>query len=170
MFRLLLVTFFLVSLVACAPAGEQASPNTGSAEDSSNDESGGDTSVSSEDEGLETTGPKYQPQAEDKDLQRGNAMIDVANSDLLTLETYPLRFNLVLRGSLPTPCHQLRAVVNAPDAENKINIEAYSVVDPETVCAQVIEPFETTVGLGSFPAGHYTVLVNGEQVAEFDAE
>ncbi len=34
---------------------------------------------------------------------------------------------------------------------------------------QVIEPFATTVSLGTFPAGHYSVYVNNELIGEFDS-
>ena len=105
----------------------------------------------------------------DKNWQHGNAFVDAEASELLTLESYPLQFILVLRGELPTPCHQLRLMVNAPDKENNIHIEAYSVVDPDMACIQVLKEFETAVSLGSVPAGHYTIIVNGEIVAEFDA-
>ena len=103
----------------------------------------------------------------DENLVRGNAFVDSA--ELLTLESYPLQFMLALKGSLPTPCNQLRVDVSPPDSENKIVVDVYSVVKADEICAQVVEPFEENVPLGSFPAGHYTLWVNGELVTEFDA-
>jgi hypothetical protein len=70
---------------------------------------------------------------------------------------------------LPTPCNQLRGDISPPDSENKIVVDVYSVVEADAICAQVVEPFEENFPLGSFPAGHYTLWVNGELVAEFDA-
>jgi len=111
--------------------------------------------------------PIYAPRPGDDQLTRGEAFIDSA--DLLTMESFPLQFALVLKGNLPTPCHQIRVIYNEPDADHKINLEVYSVADPNAACAQMLQPFEQNISLGSFPSGHYTVWVNGQQVAEFDA-
>lgn len=103
----------------------------------------------------------------DANLVRGNAFLD--STKLLTLESSPLQFILALKGGLPTPCHQLRVDVSLPDSENKIVVDVYSVVEADAICAQVVEPFEENVPLGSFAAGHYTLWVNEELVTEFDA-
>jgi hypothetical protein len=107
------------------------------------------------------------PQPVDGGLERSNAYVDSAQ--LLTMESMPLQFSLNVKGSLPNPCHNLRATIAAPDAENKIVIDIYSVNDPTAMCTQVIEPFDVNLALGSFAAGHYTVWLNGQKVAEFDA-
>ena len=107
------------------------------------------------------------PRPSDSNLVRGNVLLD--STDLLTMESFPLQFMLVLKGGLPTPCHELRVAVSPPDVQNKIVVDVYSVVDPNSICAQVVEPFEENFPLGSFPSGHYTLWVNGEQVAEFDS-
>ena len=39
----------------------------------------------------------------------------------------------------------------------------------QEICMQVIEPFDVNIPLGSFPAGKYTLWVNGEIVAEFQS-
>jgi inhibitor of cysteine peptidase len=109
----------------------------------------------------------YLPQPQDSKFTRGEAYID--STDLLIMESYPVQISLALKGSLPTPCNQLRVVANPPDDQNRIQVEVYSVVDPEQMCIQVLEAFEANIGLGSFPTGHYTVLVNGKQVGEFDS-
>jgi hypothetical protein len=110
---------------------------------------------------------EYLPQREDGNLTRGNVFID--NSELLIMESYPIQVALTLKGSLPTPCNQLRVIAKPPDEQNQIQVEVYSVIDPEQVCTQVLQPFEANIGLGSFPSGHYTVWVNGDQIGEFDA-
>jgi inhibitor of cysteine peptidase len=107
------------------------------------------------------------PRPADKNLLRGNAYVESA--DLLTMESYPLQFMLVVSGNLPTPCDQLRVDVRPPDAENQIVVEVYSVVEPDKMCTEVLQPFSINIPLGSFPSGHYSVWVNGEQAAEFDA-
>ncbi|MFZ5880170.1 MAG: hypothetical protein ACOY0R_12430 [Chloroflexota bacterium] len=109
----------------------------------------------------------YLPQPADSALTRGEAFID--SHQLLTLESHPLQFNLTLTGSLPTPCHQLRVTVSSPDAGNMIAVEVYSVVDPAAVCAQVLQPFEAMVPLGSYPSGRYFLHINGNQATSFDA-
>jgi hypothetical protein len=107
------------------------------------------------------------PVPSDSNLVRGNVILE--STDLLTLESFPLQFILVLKGGLPTPCNELRVAVSPPDSNNKIVVDVYSVSDPNAICAQVVEPFEENFPLGSFPTGHYTLWVNGEQVAEFDS-
>jgi len=109
----------------------------------------------------------YAPRAGDEKLMWGNVYIDSAQ--LLSLESYPLQFVLALAGSLPTPCNELRAVVNPPDEHNRIQVEVYSLVDPDQICIQMLKPFSVSISLGSFPTGHYTLWVNGEQAGELDA-
>ena len=111
--------------------------------------------------------PVYAPRAGDDLLVRGEVFIDAADS--LSMDSFPPQYSLTLKGSLPTPCHELRVAYDEPDSDNRINLDTYSVADPNVVCAQVLTPFEESVYLGSFPGGHYTVWVNGVQVAEFDA-
>lgn len=109
----------------------------------------------------------YLPVPEDANLIRKIVYLDAV--DLLTMESFPLQFSLVFKGNLPTPCNKLRIVDKQPDPENKIVIDVYSLTDPNTACIQVLEPFEVNFPLGDYPKGHYTVWVNGDQVAEFDA-
>jgi len=115
----------------------------------------------------EPTENPFSPQPGDSKLTRGNVFPQ--ESSLVIRESYPPQISLNLSGDLPTPCHQLRAEVSAPDTDNKINVDVYSVVDPNQVCIQVLEPFEESIDLGTFPSGHYSVWVNGESVGEFDA-
>ena len=110
---------------------------------------------------------QFSPKPGDGALDRGNLYIETA--DLLTMESFPLQFALQLTGNLPTPCNQLRLKVSPPDADKRIDIEAYTVIDPGMMCTQVLKPFEANLPLGSFPAGHYTLWLNGEKISEFDA-
>lgn len=103
----------------------------------------------------------------DKNLSRSTAQVE--STDLFLLETYPIQVRVQIQGYLPTPCHSLRVAVNPPDAENRIYIEVYSVVNPESMCIQVIEPYDTIVDLGSFSTGHYTVYINEALIGEFDS-
>ena len=115
---------------------------------------------------METPDMPFAPKPNDKNLTRGNVFIN--ESGLLIRESFPPQITLSLSGDLPTPCHELRADVKEPDSENKINVEVYSVVDPDQVCIQVLEPFQANIDLGTFPSGHYTVWANGEMAGEFD--
>jgi hypothetical protein len=85
------------------------------------------------------------------------------------MESFPIQVAMILRGSLPTPCHNLRVAITSPDTDNNVNLVAYSVADPNEICAQVLQSFDASIPLGSFPPAHYTVSVNGERVGEFDA-
>src|SRR5688500_11806177 len=106
------------------------------------------------------------PQPGDASLTRGNVYINEAS--LIIRESFPPQISLTLAGDLPTPCNQLRAEIHPPDPQNKIMVDIYSEVDPNQVCAQVLEPFEASIDLGTFPTGHYTVWVNGQMAGEFD--
>jgi hypothetical protein len=113
------------------------------------------------------SGQSYAPQPGDSSLVRGNAFVN--NSELLVMESYPVQIMLVLEGELPTPCNQLRVAASPPDEQNRIDIDVYSVSDPDEICIQVLDPFEANFGLGSFPSGHYSVWVNDEMIGEFDS-
>ena len=111
--------------------------------------------------------PSYIPQPNDINFSRADAFVD--EMGLLIRESFPPQITLGISGNLPTPCHQLRANINAPDEENKINVEVYTIVDPNMLCTQVLKPFQENIELGTFPSGHYSVWVNGELAGEFDS-
>lgn len=149
MYKYLIAIPFMILLAACSVNPDQPVSNT--------DPTTNETQV------VDT----YQPQQGDDQLKTGNVYID--SSEILTLESFPLQFTLHMKGSLPTPCHKLRVAVQPPDDQNKILVEVYSLVDPDKMCTQVLEPFEINIPLGSYPAGKYTILVNGEVIAEFQS-
>ena len=101
---------------------------------------------------------------EDK-MRRGEVVIE--KSEVLIMESYPLQVVLSIQGTLSTPCHHLRAKVEKPDGENRIQVEVYSLVDPNEICVQILEDFETNLPLGSYPDGSYTIWLNGIQIGEF---
>lgn len=110
---------------------------------------------------------QYSPKPSDDQMIRGPFYLDSYNLNIM--ESYPIQISLSISGSLPTPCHEFRVEVNQPDAQNHIQVELYSVMDPEKMCAQVLEPFEFNIPMGSFPTGHYTVWINGTQIGDFDS-
>jgi hypothetical protein len=107
------------------------------------------------------------PVVNESNLTRGKAFVDKA--ELVSLESNPAQTDLVISGSLPTPCHVLKASLKGPDDQNRIQVELYSLVKSDTVCAQVLKPFETSIPMGSLKSGKYTVALNGKQVGEFTA-
>jgi hypothetical protein len=155
-FTLMIVLF---TITACAPATGQSIATNEPATSQPDDVNTNESSTLQPSDAI--------PVPADSSLTRGNAELD--STELLTMESYPLQFMLVLKGNLPTPCHGLRVAASPPDSQNKIVVDVYSVADPNTICAQVVEPFEENFPLGSFPTGHYILWVNGEQVTEFDS-
>ena len=109
----------------------------------------------------------YSPQSSDSTKIRSLFVLDSYNLNIM--ESYPIQISVDLTGSLPTPCHELRIEVSQPDQQYQIQIEAYSVLDPELMCAQVIKPIEINIPMGSFPTGHYSVWVNGILIGNFDS-
>ena len=101
------------------------------------------------------------------DFEKGPVYI--SSSDLLIMESFPVQVALHITGDLPTPCHRFQAEVAKPDAENRIEVTAYSLANPELMCAQVLQPFEESVPIpmDGAPDGTYSVWLNGEEVGEF---
>jgi len=108
---------------------------------------------------------EYAPAPGDDKLHRGNVFIE--ESGIIFLESLPVQVRLQLLGNLPTPCHQLRAIVSPPDDQHRIQVEIYSLTDPEKVCTQVLQPFNATIPLGGFIEGSFLVYVNGGEVGSF---
>jgi len=106
-----------------------------------------------------------EPLPDEASMSRGE--VSITSQELLIMESYPLQVALLIKGTLPTPCHRLRVEVSEPDIQNFIAVEAYSLVDPDQNCIQVLEPFDENIPLGSYPDGSYTVTLNGEEVGEF---
>ena len=115
----------------------------------------------------ESNMPDWKPSPGDENLKRGQVFLD--KTEILTMESFPPQFMLHIKGALPTPCHKLRVEVGKPDEQNRIDVEVYSLSDPNEVCIQVLQAFDENIPLGSYPSGTYTVYVNGEKVGELKA-
>jgi hypothetical protein len=111
----------------------------------------------------------YAPADGDAKLTRGEAFLELQDSEVVLMETNPVQVRLHLQGSLPNPCHQLRVNPAQPDAQNRIQVEVYSVTDPDKMCTEVLQPFNVLVPLENLPKGHYSIYINGELLGEFDA-
>jgi hypothetical protein len=159
------ILFVVISILAgaCAPAATPRASLAGVPPDSAVTS----PAISDPPSGETPELPAYSPQPGDGKFKRG--ILFISKTDLKLRESFPVQVVLEMSGELPTPCHQLRVIVEPPDLENKILVDTYTVVNPELMCIQVVKPFEETIDLGTFPGGHYTVWVNGEQVGEFDS-
>ncbi len=133
----------------------------------------GDTSSSSDGSDSSAVGPDLRqidsaqvaPQPGEDAIAHGPVFLD--SSEILVLESFPVQLRLHLIGSLPDPCHQLRVVVGAPDAQNGLSIEVYSVVlNEDLMCAQVLVPFEVSVPLEGLAPGTYQVRVNDQDLGQ----
>jgi hypothetical protein len=99
------------------------------------------------------------------DMERGPVFIET--QEILLLESFPVQAVLRLTGSLPTPCHILRAKVGQPDADKVIQVEVYSVTPRDQMCVESLAPFETSLPLGNYTEGTFNVVLNGEKAGEF---
>lgn len=103
----------------------------------------------------------YPPAPADEALERGNFLVEAAS--LTALTNAPGSYDLSIEGSLPNGCHVQRVMVNPPDPQNVVHVQAYTVVDPAMACAEMIVPFAGQVAtIAGLPSGTYQVLVNGE--------
>lgn len=90
----------------------------------------------------------------------------VDSTEILYLESFPVQVRLVVRGSLPTPCH--RAQWSVEDDGTAIEVTLWSVIALGQSCAQVLEPFEVSIPLGSFETSTSTVVLNGDEIGRLD--
>ena len=107
----------------------------------------------------------YLPQPGDNNLKRDPAYIDTVQI-IASQDSPPLAIALI-NGSLPTPCNQLRLQLAPDHPQNLIKIEAYSLIDPNAVCAQMITSFEVNLPLGTLQAGKYSLAVNDKSMSNF---
>jgi len=98
-------------------------------------------------------------QPDDPGAVRGPVYID--SVDVLQLESYPVQVRALVKGALPTPCHQLAWDLSGPAAQGRITLDVYSTTDADAVCIQVLEPFEQSIDLGSYTGGSFVLVVDG---------
>jgi hypothetical protein len=92
----------------------------------------------------------------------------VQESELVLMESQPVKVLLRITGNLPTPCHMPRASLIRDDESERIDIELYSLTEEDVMCIQVIQSFETVIPLGEYTSGEYKVYLNGELVGEIN--
>ncbi len=108
----------------------------------------------------------YAPLPGDFKLQADKAYLE--SHELQTISMFPPEYLLVLKGTLPTPCHALRVQITPSEETNTLAINVYSVTDPNAVCTQVLQPFNAEVPIRNLIPVRYKVFLNGEQIAEID--
>ena len=107
----------------------------------------------------------YAPKPEDASMiQAGVILTSLDLSEIADLT--PLRTRLTILGSMPSVCNELRIKVNPPDNTYRIDIEIYSIVNPNLNCENVFQQFETSILLGEYSAGQYSIWVNNEFVGD----
>ena len=94
----------------------------------------------------------------------------IGQAELLALMIYPVKISLHITGDLPTACHEFHTEVDGPNAQNRIEVTAYSTVDPVVTCTQALEPFDESVpfSMQGQPDGTYSLWLNGDLVGEFE--
>ena len=104
----------------------------------------------------------WEPTAGDNNLVRGSVFLD--KTDIVVLESDISKFVLRISGALPTPCHNIRVIVSEADDSNNIQVDVYSLADPDEICVQVLELVETIVPLDINTNGEFQVVVNGKEI------
>lgn len=142
--RILLAVFAIFMFTACGTSAQASAPHP------------------------QPAGP-YAPQPGDSAMMRGD--IRVVSAQLRVAESYPPQVFLHFEYFQPTPCFSLRVEPSQPDAQKQIRVTAYAVAEKDKVCTlmALATPLKADLSLGSYPKGHYTVLLNGSKVGEFDS-
>lgn len=96
----------------------------------------------------------------------GVGPVYVDSAEIMYLESWPVQVRLWVTGSLPTPCHEVAYEVQ--DFGSSLDVRLWSVADPEVACAQVLEPFEISIELGSYESADLPVLLNGEEIGRIE--
>lgn len=101
----------------------------------------------------------------EKEVTYDISMAPVESVDVLMKESFPVQVDLLVKGYLPDPCTEL-GNIREQLVGNVFNVslEMRKQKHTDLMCAQVIEPYETTIPLTKvlgISAGEYTVNVNG---------
>jgi hypothetical protein len=107
------------------------------------------------------------PQPGDGALTRAEVALDMTSTKLATTGTQPDIMAVNLRGNLPDSCHQLRIVPATAEAGTELNLDVYSVFDPNRSCAALAQPFHVVYPLG-YTTGQHTIIINGQFIGKFD--
>jgi hypothetical protein len=111
----------------------------------------------------------YAPQSGDSNLMVGDITVDSASVFMAKSQPPQLMVNFAY--FQPTPCDQLRVEVSGPNDQKQISLKAYAVAEKDKPCTLMAlsTPLQASLNLGSLPRGHYAVMLNGDQIGEFDS-
>lgn len=99
----------------------------------------------------------YAPQPEDASLIKAGIILTSLD---LSDTSQPGRTKLTILGSMPSVCNELRVKVNPPNLAYEIAIEIYSIENPNLKCENVFQQVETSILLGEYSPGQYSIWVN----------
>lgn len=90
----------------------------------------------------------------------GTAVVETIQ--VIMLESFPVQVHVAVQGYLPDSCTEINEIETEKEG-NSFNISVSTRRPKDTVCAQVIVPFNRTIPLDvqGLKAGNYTVNVNG---------
>jgi hypothetical protein len=110
----------------------------------------------------------YAAQPGDTDLMAGEIKVDSAS--VFVGESQPPQLMVQINYFPPTPCYQLRVEASGPNAQNEIDLKAYGVAEKDKPCTLMAlsTPQQASLNLGNLPKGHYTIVLNGDQIGEID--
>ncbi|MBE0670876.1 MAG: hypothetical protein IH588_09835 [Anaerolineales bacterium] len=108
----------------------------------------------------------YRPQTSDVSLKLAGAIINSTNL-IERFDLDPFRVEVIISGSVPSVCNELRINVAPPNKDYQIYIEVYSLVNTDINCDNVFQQFEASLLLGVYSNGRYTVWVNEGFAGDF---
>jgi hypothetical protein len=95
------------------------------------------------------------------------AWVDWDYSEIVVMESYPMQVDIIVRGDVPSPCHDIQWEIAEPNEDNEIHIDVWSFVSSDATCAALLDSFEEKFRVGEFKEYGYSIWVNGMQVGEF---
>ncbi|NPA27110.1 MAG: hypothetical protein GXO36_05895 [Chloroflexi bacterium] len=92
----------------------------------------------------------------------------VESVELVLLTNDKPRWVLAITGTLPTPCNQPRFTARQED--HRLLVELFSVRDPNTICIEVIQPFQGYIDLSPWIDQGWAgeVWLNGQLVGRIE--
>lgn len=76
------------------------------------------------------------------------------------------RVEFVILGSVPTPCHSVKASVTHTTAERRLDVALWSEAPGDQVCNQVLMSIGHVVAIDGLEAGTYVVRIDGTEISE----
>ncbi len=94
------------------------------------------------------------------DEEHATGPVYVEEIEVRVGEGRPAPVEVVVRGALPDACSELVEPATITVEGTQVTVRLASQRPRDLMCAQVLRPFETTLDLGVFEPGTYTLVVN----------